>query len=271
MVSDAEALASRLRQARLLKDMSIEGVADALDTSTTSIWRYEAGQRRPSGPTLHALAALYGRSVNWLQGGQEEAETQQETDDVTTDRELVMSEPMLALRTARADLTDEDMHDIAEFIRSCAVVIARGVGVNARTKAKEIRRQWDIDGRVNVEWLADTLGLEVFRRTFVGDGVEEITVDGCIGVDEDLDERKQRWAIAHAIGHHVMHGSSWNQVWLRTCTLLPDKLEAQAEHFAYHLLVDTDEAIGDGMTDVGQVAESYGAPVEMVYLQARLV
>ena len=115
MVSDTSLLATRLRQARLSKGLSIEGVADALDTSTTSIWRYEAGQRRPSGPTLHALASLYGRSVDWLLTGHPDEST--EGYDTLADREIVMSEPMLALRSARPHLTDEDMHDIAEYIR----------------------------------------------------------------------------------------------------------------------------------------------------------
>ena len=117
MVSDADVLASRLRQARLLRGMSLEGAADALDTSTTSIWRYEAGQRRPSGPTLHALAALYGRSVDWLLGGEDEVEQPRENYENMTDREIVMSEPMLALRAARPDLSDEAMADIADYIK----------------------------------------------------------------------------------------------------------------------------------------------------------
>ena len=65
-------LASRLRQARFLSGLTIEAVASAIDTSNTTIWRYEAGQRRPSGPTLHALASVYGRSVDWLLGETDE-------------------------------------------------------------------------------------------------------------------------------------------------------------------------------------------------------
>ena len=38
-------------------------------------------------------------------------------EEIAANRELVMSEPMLALRAASADLDDEDMADIADYIR----------------------------------------------------------------------------------------------------------------------------------------------------------
>ena len=61
-------LAERLKQARLSRNLTLEQVAEALDTSYPTIWRYEAGQRNPSGPTLHALAALYERPMDWFFG-----------------------------------------------------------------------------------------------------------------------------------------------------------------------------------------------------------
>ena len=143
--------------------------------------------------------------------------------------------------------------------------------MNARQRAERLRRQCEIVGRVDVERLANLVGLEVDYHPFNGAGIEEIAVSSCIAVRDDMPVDKQRWAIAHAVGHHVMHGSSWNQVWLRTCTQLPDKLESEADRFAYHLLVDTDEAIREGLTDVAQIADHYGVPVEMVHVQGRLV
>ena len=143
--------------------------------------------------------------------------------------------------------------------------------MNAKQRAERLKRQCEVAGRVDLKRVANLLGLEVDYRTFNGAGVEEIAVSSCIAVRDDMPEDKQRWAIAHAIGHHVMHGSSWNQVWLRTCTQLPDKLEAQADRLAFHLLVDQAEAIREGLNDVGQIAEYYGVPVEMVAVQGRLV
>ena len=113
MVSTMSQLADKLREARLLSGYTVERAADAIDTSTTSIWRYESGQRRPSGPTLHALAALYGTSVDWFFGGDEP----QPERSIEADRELVMNEAQLALRSAGDDLSDDAIREIARFIR----------------------------------------------------------------------------------------------------------------------------------------------------------
>ena len=113
MVSTMSKLADKLRQARLLSGYTVERAADAIDTSTTSIWRYESGQRRPSGPTLHALAALYGTSVDWFFGEDE----QQPEHSIEADRELVMNEAQLALRSTSDELSNEAISDIADYIR----------------------------------------------------------------------------------------------------------------------------------------------------------
>ena len=60
------ALSEKLKEARLRQGFTLEAVASALDSSYTTIWRYEAGQRHPSGPTLYALATIYQRPVEWF-------------------------------------------------------------------------------------------------------------------------------------------------------------------------------------------------------------
>ena len=107
-------LPARLKQARLYRGMTLEAVAEALDSSFTTIWRYEAGQRRPSGPTLYTLAALYGKTVEWFFGDSEE---DSEQSSIEADRELVMNEASLALRSTGKELSDEAIRSIADFIR----------------------------------------------------------------------------------------------------------------------------------------------------------
>ena len=84
----------------------------------------------------------------------------------------------------------------------------------------------------------------------------------------ELDTAEQRWAIAHAIGHHMLHAEA-NAVWLRARTGLVDRFERQAEDFAFHLLVDLEEARAEGLMDAALIAERYGVPVEMIHLQGR--
>ena len=108
-------LKERLRLAREQRGWSQQEAGFRAGVSANMIYMYEAGQRNPSTLALRGLAALYGRSVEWLLTGNPDEST--EDDDAMSDEELVMSEPMLALRSARPDLSDEDMHDIAEYIR----------------------------------------------------------------------------------------------------------------------------------------------------------
>ena len=116
---------------------------------------------------------------------------------------------------------------------------------------------------MDIEAVAHLLGLEVDYWTFADTEIDEVIVGSCIAVADHLDEPSRRWAIAHAIGHHVVQAQS-NAIWLRTYTLLSDKFERQAEDFAFHLLVDLEEARAEGLTDAVLIAERYGVPVEMV-------
>ena len=112
--------------------------------------------------------------------------------------------------------------------------------------------------------------MQIDGRRFRGVNLDEIAYRGNIAIGGHLSEPERRWAIAHAIGHRVLH-TKGNQVWLRTCTQLPDKLEAQAEQFAYHLLINLDEAWDEGLETAEEVAEYFGVPVGMIGVQGRLV
>ena len=59
-------LPERLKQARRESGLTLERAAERVNTGFNTIWRYEAGHHRPSGPTLYALAALYGKPVEWF-------------------------------------------------------------------------------------------------------------------------------------------------------------------------------------------------------------
>ena len=143
--------------------------------------------------------------------------------------------------------------------------------MNAKEKARRLRAKHKLEGRVDVMAVVELEGLEIDFRTLRDPDLHEMTIGSCIGVGDHLDEASQRWAIAHAIRHHVMHGASLNHVWLRTCTLLPDKLEAEADTFAFYVLVDVDEVWHERLGDVATVAEYFRVPVEMVAVQGRLV
>ena len=109
-------LAERLRQARLEKKLTLEQVAEALNTSYPTIWRYEAGQRNPPGPTLHALAMLYGRPMEWFFGEEEPPPPDFDPSTYEEDVAFIESIPDLAFRGLDGDLTPEDAKTIRDFI-----------------------------------------------------------------------------------------------------------------------------------------------------------
>ena len=109
-----EAIPSRLAEARRSAGLTQEQVAERSGLSRTSITRYETGTVSPSPVSLHMLASLYGRSVDWLLGEEDDEPGQS---SIEADRELIMNEASLALRTTSKDLSDEAIKSIADFIR----------------------------------------------------------------------------------------------------------------------------------------------------------
>ena len=141
--------------------------------------------------------------------------------------------------------------------------------MSAKGKARRLRQQCGLTGWVDVQEVAELVGLQVDRRSFRSRKLDEITLQGCIAVANNLDEPSQRWAIAHAIGHHQLHGG--NGIWLRSHTLLSPRDEQQAEEFAYHLLVDLESVQGSRLITVEEVAEHFGVPGERIWAQLKLM
>ena len=141
--------------------------------------------------------------------------------------------------------------------------------MRASLEAEKFRHKHGLSGWVDVIALAHGLGLEVYERAMPTDELHEVIVKNNIAVAEELSEPEQRWAIAHSIGHFIMH-SRFNHVWLRANSGLADKLERQAENFAYALLVDEDEALDEGLETVHGIAGFYGVPPERAWVQSRL-
>ena len=136
----------------------------------------------------------------------------------------------------------------------------------AQRKAKELRRKLGLSGRVDAEEVANILGMEVVQWPL--DVQEEMQMDRYIGVAERLDSRMRRWVVAHAIGHRLLH--SGNHLWTRDHTSLSGLYEREAEDFARSLLMDVGEAMDEGLRELWEVAEHFGVPEEMAWLQPPL-
>ena len=100
-------------------------------------------------------------------------------------------------------------------------------------------------------------------------GIDEMKIGNFIAIAEDLGRPRERWAIAHTVGHHHLHAG--NQLWMRAHSLLAVPLEREAEEFARGLLIDEDEAQAKGFTEAWEVAEYFGVPEEMIGIQGGML
>ena len=136
----------------------------------------------------------------------------------------------------------------------------------AQKKAKKLRDALRLQGRVDVEEVAGILGMEVV--TWPMQVQEEMQMGRYIGVAERLDPHWRRWVIAHSIGHRLLHPG--NHLWIRDHTSLGSKFEREAEDFARALLMDEAEAMDEGLSELWEVAEHFGVPQEMAWIQPPL-
>ena len=139
----------------------------------------------------------------------------------------------------------------------------------AALRGRELRQELGLRGQVDVEAVAATLGLTVVE--FCLPNIEEFIADGMVAIADHLRWDSSRWALGHAIGHHVLYGG--NVLWLRERTRLTVPYEREADDFSWGLLVDPWEAGNQLATEVLEmtdwdVAEHFGVPQDMV--KARL-
>ncbi len=195
-----ERLPTRLKEARLKRGMTLEGVADELGTSFTSVWRYEAGQRRPSGSTLYGLATLYGKPVEWFFG---EVESE----------EIASSNGGDANQDAEQSALQRIQSEIGARIDSLEAAIRSTVG-NTREPALEVRHveiyevaasagagmhieEAPVKGTLAFrrEWL-DSNSIDPVQCSIIGvagESMEPTLVEGCsILVDRSNYRRRRR-------------------------------------------------------------------------------
>ena len=110
----------------------------------------------------------------------------------------------------------------------------------AQRKAVELRRDLGLRGEVDVEAVANLLGMEVVVWPLRV--LKEMVVGDFICVAKRLDSGWRRWVIAHAIGHRLMHPG--NHTWIRFHTGLGHRFEREAEEFARSPSAGCDRSCG---------------------------
>lgn len=126
----------------------------------------------------------------------------------------------------------------------------------ARTKGRELRERYNLPTPVDVEALAKHLGIKLVTRDL--SEMDDALIRRRLGVARDQDQAHRRWAIAHGIGHFLLHKGD-NVIWFRRHTQLGNLWERQAEEFARGLLVDWEEG-----ENAHTIAWRCGVPVEVL-------
>lgn len=134
------------------------------------------------------------------------------------------------------------------------------------TLADELRINSGFEKKyISVEEIARNLGFEVFGTTF-----KDSNISGKVIHNDDVKEiyvadesyERQRFTIAHEIGHIILHheaGESINEVDYRTSDKDFNRKEFQANAFASALLMPKKEAIKtwESLSDVDDFAEYF--------------
>ena len=119
--------------------------------------------------------------------------------------------------------------------------------------------------------LADLMGINVIRQNLgtVNGYFMELCGIKQIAINTNLDEYKERYVLAHEIGHNVLH-TGLNEMFVRYNTnLSTGKIERQADKFAMYLLV-SDEMIAEAKTrdfTIEQASKLTGYPEHLIKLR----
>lgn len=99
-------------------------------------------------------------------------------------------------------------------------------------KARRLTSQRGLEGRIDIDRAARQFGFTIDERI---NRAREITVGHWISVAASMGHRESRWAIAHGIGHIVLHKREANHVRLQLRGHATDQYEREAELFAYSI------------------------------------
>ena len=243
-------LGSRLREARRAKGISQVDAARALGVSRPTLIATEQDRREPTPTELTTMARIYGRQVH----------------------DLVRESPPLEALTARFRLETGAEEQTLEAVDTLQRVADNLIELETIAEAKALRN-WptpydpsglplDIAGRQVADAERQRLGLgtgpisrlrEVIEEDFgirvfavplpsrvAGLFVLAEPIGACIAFNAKHPHERQRWTMAHELGHFLMHRTT------PEITLLEPKRnrdERVAEAFAAHFLVPDESLV----------------------------
>lgn len=218
---DMRKLGRELQQARMKSGMKQVEVAEILNVARTTITAIEKGERRIKAEELIKLARVYGRRVNDFVRQRPEIEPFQ----------VQFRGPFL--RTANED------DEISRYIDELEGLARDYFELEQITNSPLVQKypsEYNIDGRVKVDFAAEDVANQERKRLGLGDGPIPLLRDileqdvgirifylpikpskfsamylydhdlgGCIGINVWHPEERRRWSLAHDYGHFLAH------------------------------------------------------------------
>lgn len=136
--------------------------------------------------------------------------------------------------------------------------------VNNLVKKYKTNNPIELAGYLNINILFEELGTingyynTVFRSKF-------------IHINSSLEEYKQKFTIAHELGHAILHPKA-NTPFLRENTLFSiDKLEKEANLFAVNLIISDDDLKEYKEFTINQLSSVFGIHEKLIELRLRQV
>jgi len=164
--------------------------------------------------------------------------------------------------------------------RDEGLIAALSGGVNSPSSVIEKAKLQGIRTEpLDITKLVQNLGIEL-RHDEMSDNVSgHLRKEGAtwvISVNKSHHERRQRFTIAHELGHFFLHGKLQSDFWDETTVLfrnnVSNPMEIQANRFAAELLMPEDlfrKKIKEGMTRIEDLAGHFNVSALSVRIRAK--
>lgn len=207
-------IGERIRRARLLRGMSLQGLADALgDISKQALSKFETGRDVPNSARLLQLAKILELKAEYffrpVEVRLERVEFRKKTRLTKKDREAIVEQTRDHLERY---LILESLFEVADAERRgfAAHSIQVSDPQDAEEAAEKLRRKWNIgfDAIENLTELLEDKGIKVVEldapESFDGLSAWVDEKHPVIILNRNKAGERQRFTVAHELGHLVM-------------------------------------------------------------------
>lgn len=267
-------LGARLREARRSRGLSQALAAEGIGISRPTLIAVEQGRREPTPAELVSMARIYGRQVHDLVRDTPPVEAlsarfrlepgvRDETSDAVSTMQRVADnvielEGLMGAETTRAWPAPYDTSDLPLEVAGQQVASAErqrlGLGNGPLPKLREVLED-DYEIRV--------FALQLPRRVAGLFAVAE-PIGACVGFNARHPHERQRWTLAHELGHFLMHRSAPE---ITPIDVGRSREERLAEIFAANFLVP-EEGLIRRFQSIRRSRGGTFSPVELLQLAA---